>query len=161
MFTGGISRRVQSSKSRRYRDQALFAAIESLESRRLLSAGTLDTTFNGTGLVVNNLTGAESAGVSAMVEQSDGKFVVGADNAGGFALARYNGNGSLDTSFGSGGTVQTGLPGSVQVALGGLAIVPDTGDIVAVGNDNGLVAVAEYLPAARSPSILIPATPST
>ena len=57
--------------------------------------------------------------------QSDGRIVVaGKQNTGGpnfaFVLARYNSNGTLDTSFGTGGIVTTDLGGSDQGSFVGL-----------------------------------------
>ena len=75
---------------------------------RYNSNGSLDTTFGTGGRVTTNfgLTSAEDTGLDAVL-QADGKIlVVGDASIGGdndFALARYNSNGSLDTSFGTGG----------------------------------------------------------
>ena len=72
--------------------------------------GSLDTSFNGTGKVTTPI----GAGVDTafdVVRQPDGKLVLAGYSHNGsnfdFALARYNPNGSLDTSFGSGGKVKT------------------------------------------------------
>src|SRR5262249_34969029 len=71
---------------------------------------------------------------SAIVILSNGKIVV-AGGAGessnfDFALARYNPDGTLDTTFGIGGTVTTNFGTSVRANI--LAIQPD-GKIVVVG----------------------------
>jgi len=42
---------------------------------------------------------------TAVAIQSDGKIVVGGSTPGGPAMARLNTNGTLDSSFGSGGIV--------------------------------------------------------
>ncbi|GAB3469330.1 hypothetical protein GCM10027321_38560 [Massilia terrae] len=75
---------------------------------RLTASGQLDTAFNGTGTLVV----AASAGIdraSAAVLQGDGKLLLAGTAAGAsdldFALVRVNADGSLDTSFGSGGKV--------------------------------------------------------
>ena len=66
--------------------------------------GTLDTTFSGDGKQTTDFGGYEQA--NAVAIQSNGKIVVvgySANNSttqgAAFALARYNPNGSLDTSF--------------------------------------------------------------
>nr|MCE2680761.1 DUF4347 domain-containing protein [Burkholderiales bacterium] len=70
---------------------------------RYLSDGSLDTSFSGDGKATNTfgVTGTDIAYAVAL--QSDGKAVVaGVTNNGSnndFALARYNTNGSLDTTF--------------------------------------------------------------
>ena len=66
-----------------------------------------------------------------------------------FAVARYNPDGSLDTTFGNGGTVTTDFLGAEDDAFSVL-IQPD-GKIVAVGSANSPVdfydfAAARYLP---------------
>ena len=80
--------------------------------------------------------------------QPDGKIVVAgfADQASGingdFALARYNPDGTLDTSFDSDGIVTTDLS-SQDDDINGLAIQPD-GKIVAAGSAGEDIALARY-----------------
>ncbi|MBI2440040.1 MAG: hypothetical protein HYV35_01580, partial [Lentisphaerae bacterium] len=83
---------------------------------RYLTNGVLDTTFgtNGTGLMVTPI-GTNNDIVNAMAIQSDGKIVVSGyswqgANSNDFALARYNANGTLDTSFGTNGTGKVVTP---------------------------------------------------
>ena len=96
--------------------------------------GTLDTAFNGTGKVVTPI---GSGGVAfAVAIQSDGRIVAaGRTNNGSnadFALARYNTNGTLDTTFNGTGKVTTPI-GSGD----------DIGDSVAIQSD-GRIVVAGY-----------------
>ena len=80
---------------------------------RLLSNGTLDTSFGGDGLVTTSIGGTIDI-PRAVAIQPDGKIVVagetnrnfGSSNVD-FALVRYNADGNLDTSFGTGGIVTT------------------------------------------------------
>lgn len=70
--------------------------------------GLLDSTFGGSGYVTTDIGGGSSA--YALVVQPDGKIVaggIGGQGAPNFALARYNSNGSLDTTFGEQGIVRT------------------------------------------------------
>jgi uncharacterized delta-60 repeat protein len=85
---------------------------------RYNSNGTVDTSFGTNGRVTTAF-GGSIASAQAVVVQPDGKVVVAGDYRNssatlpeGFALARYNANGSLDTTFGSGGEVVTPLWGS-------------------------------------------------
>jgi uncharacterized delta-60 repeat protein len=115
--------------------------LEALEDRCLLSAGALDPTFGTAGEVTNP---TFSNGASAVVVQADGKIVVGSEMIGtngspSFALARYDPDGSPDTTFGVGGSVQT-VVGKGASYIFGLALQSD-GKIVAVGP-----AVATQLP---------------
>lgn len=73
--------------------------------------GSLDTTFDGDGKSqIRPITNGN--GIAQSVEiQSDGKIVVAGSSTNstinGFAVVRYNSNGSLDTSFGTRGIVVT------------------------------------------------------
>ncbi len=113
---------------------------------RYLADGTLDATFGGDGKVFTNFT-ARFDGAFDLEIQADGKLVA-AGMAGGysrFALARYNSDGTLDTSFGGDGKVTTNFTAGADFAFG-VAIQTD-GKIVAVGRaggSGGRVAVARY-----------------
>ena len=75
--------------------------------------GDLDPTFSGDGKQTSNF-GPGFSGASAIVRQPDGKIVaVGANAAhsGGFALTRYNPDGSLDPSFSGDGKQTTDFGG--------------------------------------------------
>ena len=110
---------------------------------RYNSDGSPDATFNSTGLVTTPI--GTSGGSRAVVIQPDGKIVAaggsydGSNNA--FALARYNTDGSLDTTFHTTGTVTTPIgPNSYAVAV---AVQPD-GKIVALGDCSAGFALARY-----------------
>lgn len=78
---------------------------------RYTTAGSLDTSFGTSGKMTTNLGGTDIAYDLAVLP--DGKFVLaGLTDAKGYwsiALARYNANGSLDTTFGSKGTLVTSI----------------------------------------------------
>ncbi|HKR22442.1 MAG TPA: hypothetical protein VJS17_07605, partial [Pyrinomonadaceae bacterium] len=114
---------------------------------RLNSNGTTDTTFGTNGLVVVNFP-AESS-VYDVAVLPDGKILVAGevflDNS--FLLARLNTNGSLDGTFGTGGTVRPKM-GPTATAIGiarALAIQPDQ-KIVVVGVAEDSWAIARFLP---------------
>lgn len=103
--------------------------------------GDLDLTFNGTGKSVVKF------GTSAILDvarstaiQSDGKIVVaGSSNvnsANKFAVARYNADGSLDTSFDFDGYLTTAIGASNDEAYS-LAIQSDGKIVVAGSSTNG------------------------
>jgi uncharacterized delta-60 repeat protein len=89
-------------------------ALEALESRALLSgAGTLDPTFGTSGRVTTSFSPGNDMATSAFL-QPDGKIVtVGMSGSPNWLwdLARYNTNGTLDTSFGTGGKASTPVHG--------------------------------------------------
>ena len=82
--------------------------------------GTLDTSFDGDGKVVTDFAGASTDGARSVAVQPDGKIVAAGisesspgSGAYEFAVARYNSDGSLDTSFDGDGRVVTPIsPGS-------------------------------------------------
>jgi hypothetical protein len=104
-FFGTRHRRAQNNRFRRSCGPML--TVEALESRDLLSGNGLDPTF-GTGGEVNTSFGGNDAAAKVLV-QPNGKIVaVGTITSGGvssFALARYNSDGSLETTFGTNGKV--------------------------------------------------------
>jgi serine/threonine-protein kinase len=133
-------------------DPDLASASESLDQRFVPTAGALDPSFGaGTGRVIG-----PSGQVPAIVMQPDGKIVVGGAKTppGGihrFALNRYNAEGTLDTTFGESGTVQTAVGDSHSgISVRGLALQSD-GKIIAVSHgasfrNRPVFAVVRYNP---------------
>jgi uncharacterized delta-60 repeat protein len=108
--------------------------------------GTLDTSFDSDGKVTTDF-GSPVDEVRGVAMRRRGEIVaVGWSNQGAtgddFALARYNVDGTLDTSFDSDGKVTTNFGSPVDQAFG-VAIEPDR-DIVAAGWSNGDFALARY-----------------
>ena len=72
-----------------------------------LADGQLDPSFNGTGYHVGtaaeNLIFSNVENRIPVIVQGDGKIVAGGSRGGAMTLVRYNVNGTIDTSFGSGG----------------------------------------------------------
>jgi uncharacterized delta-60 repeat protein len=104
---------------------------------RYNSDGTLDTSFGTAGRVTTDFGGPWEA-ASSLAIQGDGKIVVAGFTTvspfANFALARYNSDGTLDTSFGTGGKVITNF-GEVSSQAYSVAVDPD-GKIVAAGYAN-------------------------
>ena len=92
--------------------------------------GSLDSTF-GTGGIVSTAIG-DFAIAEAIAIQSDGKILLAgwtiAD--GGFVLARYNTNGSLDNTFGNNGIVNTNISDVEKVNS---LVIQSDGKIIAGG----------------------------
>ena len=114
----------------------LNIAITSSTISLFAQPGTLDTEFDGDGIVT---TGFEtySDNASSMTIQPDGKIIVAGSSYRGigigydFALLRYNTDGSLDNSFGTDGKVLTDINGISESATA-VAIQPG-GKIVMAG----------------------------
>jgi uncharacterized delta-60 repeat protein len=92
--------------------------------------GTLDTSFDGGGIVTTDFGALSDDDARALVIQPDGRILVVGTAGEDIALARYTPDGKLDTSFGSGGTKITDL-GFDDVATG-VALTSD-GKIVISG----------------------------
>jgi uncharacterized delta-60 repeat protein len=120
-------------------------AIGDFGLARYNSNGTLDNTFGKGGLVRTSFT-IDRDQVRALAIQDDGKIVAagfaGGELTGDFALARYNPNGSLDTSFGNGGKVTTDISG-VGDGIRGLEILPN-GKLLVAGAINVNPGFAQY-----------------
>lgn len=100
--------------------------------------GTPDLSFGTAGIVITDFGSNETA--RAIVQQADDKLVVAGfgnfvvpGQRDDFLLARYNPNGSLDQSFGSGGKVITDFSGGLDRAYA-LLLQPD-GKLVAAGGE--------------------------
>jgi uncharacterized delta-60 repeat protein len=134
--TPQVSRRVQ--RPRRFRP-----SLETLEDRTLLSAGALDPTFGLNGQVITTFQSPAVSGQSPPVSgtgnegsvavQADGKIIeAGSAIIGGtgpgfqFFAVRYDPDGSLDTTFGTGGRAYvqfTGIDACTSVAIAGTKII--------------------------------------
>jgi uncharacterized delta-60 repeat protein len=115
--------------------------------------GSLDTSFGSRGVATTAITAKGNDAIFALALQADGKIVVAGATAPAnsssytLALARYNTNGSLDTSFGTGGLALDGLPVLTQLNQNamGLVIDPGTGQIAVEAPDpNSLLRVVRY-----------------
>ncbi|MCP4387206.1 MAG: hypothetical protein GY802_02845, partial [Gammaproteobacteria bacterium] len=107
---------------------------------RYNSDGTLDTGYGTGGKVISDLSGNDDKGYAAAL-QADGKIVVagysnnGVDND--FMLARYDTDGSLDTSFGGGDGFTTTAIGSGDDIARSLALQADGKIVLAGQSSNG------------------------
>lgn len=121
----------------------VVGTLEDFALARYNSDGSLDTSFSDDGKVTIDI-GSRDLGRSVFV-QADGKILVSGgsrDQSGSesdFAVARFNSNGSLDTSFNGTGWIATdlgGLDGSTDVialASGKILVAGDTARFVASG----------------------------
>jgi len=116
---------------------------------RINPDGSFDATFGMDGKVFTDLGLLEFA--RALVLQPDGKILVGAEGTllsanfeeGQFWVLRYNTDGSLDTTFGDNGKVQSPLYGQFASTTG-LLLQPD-GKIIHTGTANNQLVLWRYL----------------
>ncbi|NRA11658.1 MAG: hypothetical protein HRT57_06870, partial [Crocinitomicaceae bacterium] len=110
---------------------SISSPITDFAIARLNVDGSLDTSFNHTGLLISDITGTNERAFSVVI-QNDGKILVAGQSYNGsdgdFALARYNSNGDLDTTFNSNGIVTSNING-----------VADIGNSVKLQTDNKIV----------------------
>lgn len=93
--------------------------------------GSLDATFGNGGTVENNFgQGLESYALELII-QPDGKLVIAGESAYEFLVARYNSNGTLDTTFGNGGFAEVNF--SSNWDHGRDAVLQADGKIILVG----------------------------
>jgi uncharacterized delta-60 repeat protein len=116
---------------------------------RLNSDGSLDSTFSGDGKVTTSIGSGSDLGLS-VATQADGKILVAgtsSSNSGNFGIVRYNSDGNLDASFGTGGIVDTNIGGSSQESANTVVVQSD-GKILVGGSTtlagNVDFAVARY-----------------
>ena len=86
-------------------DGKIVVAGDGFTLARYNANGSLDTGFGTSGTVTTSI--GSGAQVNALAIDSGGKIVAAGVANNDFALARYNANGSLDTGFGTSGTVTT------------------------------------------------------
>jgi uncharacterized delta-60 repeat protein len=130
----------------------VFGTTSAFALARYNPDGTLDPGFGIGGTVTTSF--ASSGTAAALVAQPGGALVAagtadpGTGSSDDFALARYQDDGSLDSSFGTGGTVTTDFGGGTDVARA-LAVQAD-GKLLVAGspNESGFgsdFALARYL----------------
>ena len=108
---------------------------------RYNSDGSIDTSFSSDGKLVTDFAGSDDHGSSVTV-QLDGKILVAGSSDGDFALARYNSDGLLDTSFSYDGRDTTNFGGSDD-SCNNVTMQAD-GKILVTGSSGGDFAVARY-----------------
>jgi len=105
-------------------------------SLALASGGSLDTTFDTDGKVTTDIVSSLDDAASSVAVQADGKIIVAGDYDNNvsrdFAVARYNTNGSLDTTFDTDGKVVTDIGTNTSDIVQSVAIQAD-GKILVAG----------------------------
>jgi uncharacterized delta-60 repeat protein len=120
--------------------------IQDFGMARLTAGGKLDSSFSGDGIQTTDFSSPYDF-ISGIALQNDGKIVaVGTfDNHQGFALARYNPDGSPDNSFSGDGKQVTQFENSFTARPTAVA-VDANGRIIVAGVTGAGFTVAAYLP---------------
>jgi uncharacterized delta-60 repeat protein len=112
---------------------------------RYNSDGSLDNTFDSDGIVTTHI-GISYEAANCILIQNDGKILVtgpsfsGSNNV--FALARYNSNGSLDSTFSNDGIVTTSIGTSGDYSYS--AALQIDSKIIVSGTSDGDFALVRY-----------------
>ena len=145
-FAPALRRRARKALAAMVAASLVFVAL--LPRARASDDCLNDPTFGRDGKVFTNFFFDQGLGSSdaakAVAVQPDGKIVVAGYSSDAFALARYNANGSLDQSFGSGGKVRHDFTAQYVEYATAVAIQPDgkivvAGTLIQTGYDFGLL----------------------
>ena len=125
-----------------FAEELMPAPLQQLESRRLFAAGVLDPTFGSDGIIRADFDARVGENVSDLVVQPDGKVVALVPANGGavppVVLVRYNKNGTPDTTFGTGGRVNTDVGSAIALGPRGTIIIGGNLDGATTGSDFAL-----------------------
>jgi uncharacterized delta-60 repeat protein len=109
--------------------------------------GSLDTSFDDDGLVTTAFNNGSVAEVSTHVVEASGRILAAGYSENGknrdFALARYNPNGSLDTSFSGDGLTSVDFDNYSDIAFG--MAIDSQSRAVLVGGSDERCAIARFL----------------
>ena len=130
-----------------------FALLTLLSARIFAQTSFLDQSFGISGKAVTFIAGGDSSDDEAhsVAIQADGKLVVAgwstdtsAHTA--FAVARFNSDGSLDNTFGTGGTVRVNIAGGDSTKDMGFAVaIQRDGKIVVAGQSEDTTGGESYV----------------
>lgn len=122
---------------------SLYANDTNFALVRFNPDGSVDSSFGIDGSVATDV-GAEDV-ANAMVIQADDKILLGGSvSPGGFAVARYDADGTLDTSFGNAGIATTTIAGFLGAQAGQDLSIQDDGKIVVAGYVDDYVAAVRF-----------------
>lgn len=122
-------------------------ADSSVAITRFNADGTPDASFGTGGTIAPTFSADGPDQLYAAAIQPDGKILVAGSFESEFGLARFNADGSLDRSFGTGGVVMTAISGDASSTspdvICGLVVEAD-GKILVAGDTDSSIALARY-----------------
>ncbi len=142
-----------------YSDSGLLGNDLGFALVRYLADGSLDASFGNAGVVLTNPTATYTDAILSLALQTDGKIVAAGLSYSGsmfkdpssFAVARYDANGTPDSTFGSGGVAQTAFDGDVSngltVAIDSTGRIVVGGTVYSLANGGWVFGLARYTPA--------------
>ena len=111
--------------------------MTTLRVARYNGDGTLDNGFGSGGKVVSDIGAGSTDRANGVALQADGKIVVAGTSDSRFAVVRYESDGKLDSTFGSGGKVTTdftNLGANFTTAAGNAVDIQPDGKLVVAGS---------------------------
>lgn len=121
-----------------------FLAFQDFLVIRYNPDGTLDNSFNGSGIATQSVGSGEESGASLAI-QKDGKIVAGGSARKGylysFAIVRFNADGTTDHSWGDNGVAALGVEGDGFLYA---AKLDSIGRVVVAGYWHGLFGVGRF-----------------
>ena len=126
---------------------ATIGGVNQFALVRYNTNGTEDTTFNGSGIVTTPISGSSGSSIACIAIQPADQKIIAAGSAvingkSKFVVARYNTNGTLDSSFGTGGITIPLLIG-FGCSIYSVTLQAD-GKIVVAGVADSKFALARY-----------------
>ncbi|MBW7889074.1 MAG: T9SS type A sorting domain-containing protein [Bacteroidetes bacterium] len=109
---------------------------------RFQTNGSIDASFGSSFGARVSLGTSNNDWISSCVIQADGKILVGGRADSDFGLARFNPNGTLDTTFGTGGKVMADLGGIDEIRS--VFIDSQAGKIIALGSSGDKFSAARF-----------------
>lgn len=125
------------------------SGVGDLAVARYMPNGAADASFSADGKTTAGFADADGQGGQAVALQPDGRVIVTGGEAGQFALARFNADGSLDERFSGDGRVTTDGFSPVSThpfVTAANSVVVQGNWILAAGTATGDFALARYLP---------------
>ena len=118
---------------------AQISAVKNFGLARFNANGSLDNTFDTDGVTITAFGTADSE-IKSIAIQTDGKILATGTGSDGFALARYNADGSLDNTFDVDGKITS------NAGTGKSVVLQTDGKIVAVVDANKVFGLVRYTP---------------
>lgn len=132
-------------------DGRIVVLTNGFQVLRYRADGLIDSTFGAGGVAtISFIKSGGQTGAYALAIQPDDKIIVAgyatfSGNAVGFAVGRFNSNGSIDTSFGSAGKVLFNFQKNVSAVARGVTIQSNS-YIVVAGDSDTVFALARLTP---------------
>jgi uncharacterized delta-60 repeat protein len=104
--------------------QNVMGSGRAMMAARYNADGTLDTAFGTNGIATIDFGSGDEAAKAVLI-QGDGRIILTGNSSLGFALARLNADGTLDTTFDGDGLAESDLAGLSAESINDAVLQPD------------------------------------